>query len=157
MNEIERIADQLKRTVEGPAWHGPAVLEVLDGVTADQAAAKPVLQAHSIWEILLHIISGQELVLGRLYGGAGSLSPQEDWPPVSDPAPAAWVEAVKALRRSHSELQQALLQVGEQELEREILPGYSTVYVTLHGLIQHNVYHAGQIALLKKAGAGVEK
>src|SRR5437764_6919973 len=55
MNEVERILDQLKRAFEGNAWHGPAVEEVLADVTAEQAAAKPIPDAHSIWELTLHI------------------------------------------------------------------------------------------------------
>ena len=55
MTEIERIEDQLKRSLEGEAWHGPALEELLADVRAEQAAAKPVPPAHSIWEIVLHI------------------------------------------------------------------------------------------------------
>ena len=62
MTEIERIEDQLKRSLEGEAWHGPAVEELLVDVTAGQAAAKPAPSVHSVWEIVLHIISTQQLV-----------------------------------------------------------------------------------------------
>jgi hypothetical protein len=61
MSEIHRIADQLKRSLEGEAWHGPALRELLSGVTAKQAAARPLAGAHSIWEIVLHIIGSEGL------------------------------------------------------------------------------------------------
>jgi len=68
MNEIMRIEDQLRRAIEGEAWHGPSINELLQDVTAGEAAAKPITHAHSIWEILLHVISTQEIVLERLAG-----------------------------------------------------------------------------------------
>ena len=55
MKEIERILDQLKRAYEGDAWHGPSVKEVLAGVTAEQAHARPPGNAHTIYELVPHI------------------------------------------------------------------------------------------------------
>ena len=151
MGEIERIEDQLRRSFEAEAWHGPSVLEALENVTAEKAAARPFAQAHSIWEIVLHITATQTLVLRRLQGGSTSLSPEQDWPSVPNSSEDSWVSTLTALKRSHSELSQAVSKVSDSVLDREILPGYSSFYVTLHGVVQHNLYHAGQIALLKKA------
>ena len=53
--EVDRIRDQFRRAFEGEAWHGPSVLALLDGVTAQQAAAHPIPGAHSIWELTMHI------------------------------------------------------------------------------------------------------
>ena len=61
--ELRRLEEQLERTLEGGAWHGPSVLEVLEGVTAAQAAAHPIAGAHSIWELVLHLCSDYKLVL----------------------------------------------------------------------------------------------
>ena len=55
MPEVNRIRDQLRRAFEGQAWHGPAVMELLDGVTAKQAATRPVVAVHTMWELVLHI------------------------------------------------------------------------------------------------------
>ena len=151
MGEIERIEDQLRRSFEGEAWHGPSVLEALETVTAEKAAARPFGQAHSIWEIVLHITATQTLVLRRLQGDSTSLSPEQDWPSVPNTSEDSWVSTLTALKRSHSELSQAVSKVSDSVLDREILPGYSSFYVTLHGVVQHNLYHAGQIVLLKKA------
>lgn len=62
MTEIQRIVDQLNRAFEGEAWHGPAVMDILEGITAQQAAARPFNGTHSIWEIVLHIAAWERPV-----------------------------------------------------------------------------------------------
>ena len=63
----------------------------------------------------------------------------------------AWEKAKAALDRGHRALVEAVVRVPESRLDEPILEGMSSVYVTLHGVIQHDLYHAGQIAILKKA------
>jgi len=65
MGEIARIVDQLDRAWQGPAWHGPEVLLALAGVTASQAAARPIRAAHSIWELVHHLYHAGQIVLLR--------------------------------------------------------------------------------------------
>ena len=153
MTEIERILDQLKRAYEGEAWHGPSVREALAGVTAAQAQARPLANAHSIWELAHHIAVWEGAARRRLEGdrAAIDLSSPEDWPPANDISEAAWEQAKAALDRGHDALRQAIARTDETLLDEPILEGLSTVYVTLHGAIQHDLYHAGQIAMLKKA------
>src|SRR5215469_322811 len=86
MGELERIAEQLRRGLEGGAWHGPAVLELLAGVTAAQAHARPIPGARGIWELVLHLGGAYRLVLRRLRGNSTQLAPDEDWPPVPEPS-----------------------------------------------------------------------
>lgn len=152
MSELERIRDQLWRSLEGEAWHGPALLEALAGVDAAAAAARPVAEAHTIWEIVLHVTVTVELVEGRLTGEPRRLSPDEDWPaPPTDGGEAAWQAAVARLRDVHGKLLEDLTHRDDVELDAPIVPAFSSLYVTLHGLVQHNLYHAGQIVLLAKA------
>ena len=153
MNEIERILDQLKRAYEGNAWHGPSVREAIDGVTATQAHARPLRNAHSIWELVQHIAVWEDVGRRRLEGdrAAIEISSPVDWPPANDVSEAVWEQAKTALDRGHQALVEAIARVSESRLDEPILEGMSTVYVTLHGVIQHDLYHAGQIALLKKA------
>ena len=157
--EIERLEDQLRRSFEGEAWHGPAVLEVLAGVAADQAAARPVAGAHSIWELTLHIEAWERACLRRLNGDPARLSDDEDWQSISDPTEAAWESTKQRLTDTHRELLDAISNVDESRLNDPIITNpntpYSSVYVTLHGGVQHDLYHAGQIAMLKKALEGV--
>jgi uncharacterized damage-inducible protein DinB len=153
MTEIERILDQLKRAYEGSAWHGPSVREAIAGVTAAQARARPLANAHSIWELVKHIAVWEGAARRRLEGDRAGIeiSSTVDWPPADDPSEAAWEQAKAALDRGHEALREAISRVDESRLDEPILEGMSTVYVTLHGAIQHDLYHAGQIAMLKKA------
>ncbi len=151
--EIMRIADQLRRAVEGGAWHGPALLEILAGVDAQLAAAHPLAGAHSIWEILNHISAWTGVVQSRLGGAAVELSPAEDWPAISDSSEAAWQRAVSSFRSAQQEFLAKLKVFSNDQLGMPV-PGqdYSNSFM-LYGLVQHHLYHAGQIALLKKAAA----
>ena len=153
MTEIERILDQLKRAYEGNAWHGPSVREAVAGVTAEQAHARPLSNAHSIWELVYHIAVWESVGRRRLEGdrAAIDISSPEDWPPPNEKGEAAWEQAKATLDRGHEALREAIAHVPEARLDEPILEGMSTVYVTLHGVIQHDLYHAGQIAMLKKA------
>jgi uncharacterized damage-inducible protein DinB len=151
MTEVERIIDQLNRAFAGEAWHGPAVMEILDGLTASQAAARPLHSAHSIWELVLHIATWERACRRRLEGDRAQLSPAEDWPAVTGTDELAWRHAKEMLKQAHEELLKAVSEVDESKLDQPIIAGLSSVYVTLHGVIQHSLYHAGQIAILKKA------
>ncbi len=153
MTEIERILDQLKRAFEGNAWHGPSMREALAGVTAAQAHARPLANVHSIWELVHHIAVWESVGRRRLEGDRApiDISSPEDWPPPDNQSEAAWEQAKAALDRGHQVLVEAIARVPESRLDEPIFEGMSTVYVTLHGVIQHDIYHAGQIAMLKKA------
>jgi uncharacterized damage-inducible protein DinB len=155
MKETERIADQLRRAMQGEAWHGPSLKEILAGVTAQQAAARPIAAAHSIWEVVHHITAWENIVLRRIAGEAvKDVRVDVDWPPVGDPAErdeAAWQRARAALEVGNRKLCEAIAQWPDERL-RERVPGkQDNFYLELHGIVQHDLYHAGQIALLKKA------
>ncbi|UCC44386.1 MAG: DinB family protein [Candidatus Zixiibacteriota bacterium] len=152
MTEIARIRDQLKRSVEGEAWHGPALAELLREVTAEQAAQRPLKGGHSIWEIVLHLTGTANEILGRLDGiGRTEIPPEDDWPSQPDrPDESEWQAAVSRIRELHNQLDRRLSQLDDARMDTPIEEGFSTVYMTLHGHIQHNLYHAGQIALLRK-------
>jgi uncharacterized damage-inducible protein DinB len=152
MSEIQRIEDQLQRAFEGHAWHGPAVRELLADVTAAKAAGRPLPNAHSIWEIVLHMATWERVVRRRLQGEAvADLPTEEDWPPVRDSSDAAWRRAIDDLEQANHDLRNTMVRTSEARLA-EMVPGKDhSVYVMLHGIIQHDLYHAGQIAVLKKA------
>jgi uncharacterized damage-inducible protein DinB len=152
MGELERIEDQLRRAVEGGAWHGPAVLELLTGVSHDQAQARPIRGGHSIWELVLHLGGAYRLVLRRLQGDAAPLAPEEDWPPVPEPSGENWRAAVEVLRALNERVRRELAGFDPARLDRPLVadPPY-TAYTQFIGLTQHDLYHAGQIALLKRA------
>jgi uncharacterized damage-inducible protein DinB len=155
MSEASRIADQLRRAFDGGAWHGDSVFEILKAVTAAQAAARPIKGAHSIWELVLHIAAWDGAVLRRLDGVAVAvrLSGAKNFPPVTDAGEAAWRAALDRVRRVHEELVAAVAALPDSRLD-DMVPGkkgaHYTFYYMLHGVVQHELYHAGQIALLKK-------
>jgi uncharacterized damage-inducible protein DinB len=152
MSEIQRIGEQLQRAFEGNAWHGPAVRELLADVTAAQASGRPLPNAHSIWEITLHITTWERVVLRRLQGEmVVNLPAEQDWPPVRDTSEAPWRQAIRDLEQANHDLRAAVTPSTEARLG-DMVPGKDhSVYVMLHGIIQHDLYHAGQIAVLKKA------
>jgi uncharacterized damage-inducible protein DinB len=148
--EVSRIADQMRRAYSGDAWHGPSLSELLRGVDAAVAAAHPLHGAHSIWELVLHVTAWKKAVHRRMHGEAIELTGADDWPPVTDTREAAWKRACDALAEAHREL---LADVSRFERTRltETVPGKDyDFYHLLHGAVQHDLYHAGQIALLKK-------
>lgn len=151
MSEKKRLNDQLKRAFEGTAWHGPSISEVLAGVNAQQAAAHPIAGAHSIWELALHIQTWERVGRRRIQEFVPiDVSDEEDWPVVTDTSEAAWTRTLEELRSNHQALRAAIREMDEAKLD-EIVPGTTySVYFLLHGVIQHDLYHAGQIALLKK-------
>lgn len=151
MSEVQRIVDQLKRAFEGEAWHGPSVLEIIEGITSQQAAARPLNGTHSIWELVLHIAAWEGAVLRRLRGDRAQLPTEEDWPLPSATSDEAWTQTRQTLKQGHDDLRYAISRLEESRLDQPIIEGMSSVYVTLHGLVQHDLYHAGQIAILKKA------
>jgi len=152
MTRARQLSKHLERTMTGPMWHGQALAEVLDGVTAERAAARPIPGAHTIWEIVLHVNAWVEIARARLKGqSTGDPTPAEDWPPVADSDPDAWHRAIKQLDTSHRLLAADTRELDEAKLEA-LVPGLDySVAVLLHGIVEHGTYHGGQIALLKKA------
>ena len=152
MYEMQRIVDQLHRAYAGNAWHGPAVSEVLAGITAEQAARKPLAGAHSIWDIVNHIAVWESVVRRRLEGERiVELPPEEDWPAVRDTSEAAWKKTLEDLERGHRQLEETISRLSDDRLGNGVFGKDYNVYVMLHGVVQHDLYHAGQIAILKKA------
>ncbi len=145
--EVARIVDQLDRAYRGEAWHGPAVSEVLKGVDAAAASARPVTGAHSIAELVRHVIVWQDEAVRRLEGvGTSDLPPEEDWPPTGD-----WDALLERLESSYQGLREAIASLDDARLEDAVPGNPGTVYALLHGVVQHDLYHAGQIVILKKA------
>ena len=145
--ETSRIADQLRRSLEGEAWHGPALNQLLEDVTAEQADARPAAGAHSIRELVLHTRAWIQAAGRMLDGENVDLSDSEDWPAGES---GDWGQQVADLADSIQALASRVETLSEEQLE-ETVPGRDfSYYRLLHGVVQHNLYHAGQIAILKK-------
>ena len=153
MSEVARIEDQLRRAFEGGAWHGPAVSELLTDVSAAQAAARPAGGGHSIWEIVNHVAAWHDEGRRRVSGeAAAELRGAEDWPPVLEGGAEDWSRAREVLDRSTQGLLEALKGLDGSALHEAPAGSRDTRYFTLHGIVQHTLYHAGQIAVLKRLG-----
>jgi uncharacterized damage-inducible protein DinB len=151
VSEAGRIADQLRRAFYGSAWHGPALMELLEEVDAPSAAAKPLPGVHSIWELLLHIRAWDGAGLQRLAGHTCQLKAAKNFPAVPQPTEMEWRAAVKLARGTHDSLVNTVAGLSGKRL-RETVPGKRyDFYHMLHGIAQHELYHAGQIAILEKA------
>jgi uncharacterized damage-inducible protein DinB len=149
--ELERLEEQLQRSFDGEAWHGPSLRETLDGVTAEEAAQHPIPGAHSIWELVLHLAGTYSLILRRLNGDATDLSPEEDWPTVEAPTAANWTAAVNVLRSLNEQLRAAVRRFNQDALDHLMGNRKYTAYAQFIGVSQHDLYHAGQIVLLRRA------
>jgi len=152
VERIERLARHVERTVSGPLWHGPTLEYLLADVSAEQAAAKPIADAHSIWELVLHVAAWAEISRARLDGRATADPPDElNFPPVRDTSAAAWDSARDRLRESYRDLSVRVRQMSEAALDARLEGQKYTAWMMLHGVVEHGTYHGGQIALLKKA------
>lgn len=151
--QTESLADLLERTFRGGAWHGPSVEEALAGVDAAAAAARPLAGAHTIWEIVHHLTVWNEVPRRRIDGERlVDLPAGRDWPPAGDVSDAAWRAALAALEESHAALHARVRELSDAQLDEPVAGSDPTVRGMLLGILQHNAYHAGQIAILKKAG-----
>ena len=158
MREVDRLRCALEATLDGDPWYGTAVSQMFEGVEASQAAAHPVKGAHSIWELVVHMTAWANETTRRLRGGTHGTPAEGDWPAVTSTSAESWLSARSALGRAHASLAATLTAMDDADLGRQIAGAQVdaagqpvTTYQTMVGLLQHDTYHAGQIALLKKA------
>jgi uncharacterized damage-inducible protein DinB len=155
--ERERILDELRRAWDGDPWHGDSLRAILDGVSADEAAARPIPRAHGIADIVLHLAAWTREATRRLRDRVARDPADGDWPAGG----GTFAAAVDALGRAHAELLAAVAAFPPAELgqvvgdARDRPLGAGVSYgVMLHGIAQHYAYHAGQVAILRKGAAG---
>ena len=152
--ECERIAEQLTSTLDGEAWYGDSLRQILAGVSAAQAGARPIASAHSIWELVVHVEAWVRFALGAIDGvpiPPWPAMPKElDWPLVTASDQVAWEQALQSFFGKHTELAAAIQRFGDERLT-VVVPGRTyNFYRLFQSTTQHAVYHAGQMALLKK-------
>jgi uncharacterized damage-inducible protein DinB len=152
-SESLRIADQLRRAFTGDAWHGPPLRDALAGITPEQARTRSLPSAHTIWELVLHIDlwtrialeATQETPMPKLYGT------EKDWDKAADGDAAAWTRATENLFQTCEQLAKAIEGFDDSRL-KDIVPGRQyDFYYLFHGIVQHSLYHGGQIAMLRRA------
>src|SRR6476469_1465672 len=151
MTQAELIADELDRALRGQAWHGACLLELLEGMSLEVATQRPIPAGHNIWELVMHITSWANIATRRINGGRVAPHDGEDWAPAEDMTMERWIAIQSALRQSHENLRDAVLELSDDRLAANAPESENSVAVMLHGVSQHAAYHGGQIALLKKA------
>lgn len=158
----DELIDDLERAYAGDPWHGPSLAALLADVSAAEAAARPIAAAHSMWELVLHLTAWTREVARRLGGGVPAAPVEGDWPSAPPLATAeAWRDARLALGDANAMVVGAVRTASEAVLAspvgntRDPVLGSGLTHAAMvRGLAQHHAYHGGQIALLKKAGAG---
>lgn len=149
MSEKSILLEHLKKLHEAKAWHGPSTREILDSITPSQAAARP-MKGHSIWELVLHIAAWENMFCRKLHGSSEVQPAEGDFPPVKEATPENWSEAIRTLETAHKQLMETVAQMEESRLAETVVGKDYSIRFMLVGLIEHHVYHAGQISMLKK-------
>jgi uncharacterized damage-inducible protein DinB len=150
MTEVERILDQYDRAMNGDAWHGDPVWKILDGTSAEQAARRAGANTHTVWELVIHMTFWETEVCGRLNNLPARSTEELNFPTMPEATEENWSSALSDLRRSNAEFRQCLSQLEPARLDQTTPGRDKTIYVEVHGVIQHHLYHAGQIAIVSK-------
>ncbi len=150
MNEIGLVVDQLRNAFEGRAWYGPPLTALLEGVSPKRARAHPIEGRHGIWEIVNHVDFWMEKTQKALEGEAmPDVSGTSDWPPAGE-GEEEWMGAKGALRKTYEALVESVTRFDGVRLSEKV-PGRNYSFsAMLHGIVDHNIYHSGQIAILRE-------
>jgi uncharacterized damage-inducible protein DinB len=151
MTKVERILEEYDRVMHGSAWHGDPIWQILDSTSAECAAHQPIAAAHTIWEIVLHMMFWEGVGARRLAGQSAGLDEALNFPAPPAATETNWQTTRDAFRASNQEFREALTKLEAAKLDELSAAGKRSFYDEAHGVIQHDVYHAGQIALLKKS------
>lgn len=151
MSDIQRILDHYDGVLNGAAWHGDPVWQVLDTISAEQAATRPIAEAHTIWEIVAHMTFWENVVVQRLAGLQAGLVEELNFPPMPVASEENWRKTLEEFHASNRAFRQALAGLAPAKLNELTAARKRTFYGEAHGIMEHHVYHLGQIALLKKA------
>ena len=146
--EAHRIARMLEKTWDKSPWYGPSIQSILSEITMKEATQRAG-QSHSIIELVLHMASWRGFVVSRLRGNNEFQVEEAD----NFPTPGSWSDAIQKLEQSQQELVAAAKEFPDTKLG-ELVPHAShkyTYYTLLHGILQHDIYHIGQIQLIRKS------
>src|SRR5258706_363855 len=144
------IAEQLRRAFEGNAWHGPALLELLEDVDAVTAAAKPLPDVHSMWELVLHVAVWDAVACRRLAGEKCQPEGLANFPVAPKPTEAGWGKVAAHAKRPHVVFVKTVEALPESPL-RGRFPGKRYFFShMLQGGAHHDLYPAGQFPIIKK-------
>ena len=150
MSEVDRILKHYDSVLNGEAWHGDPIWQILDGISAEAAAAQPPFEGHTIWEIVMHMSFWEGVGAKRLRGERAGLIEELNFPAMPAPTEENWKRTLEEFRASNRSFREALAKLQPGQLDSLTAAGKRSYYGEAHGVIEHNVYHAGQLALLSK-------
>lgn len=150
--ESKRIAGLFSDWYHDDPWTFVRMKDILEDISAEQAAKKPIKTANSIWQIVQHCISWRENVLQKMQG-ANFTSPEDNYlSPPTDTSEEAWQDLLMRLEENEIQWQEFLDALDDDQLDTPYAPAKDqyTWYEVIHGLLHHDNYHFGQIVMLKK-------
>jgi hypothetical protein len=150
MSRIKQILDHYDGVLNGEPWHGDAVWPVLGSISAQEAAARPIPTAHTIWEIVMHMTFWENVAAQRLSGLRAGLVEELNFPPMPVASEENWRKTLDQCRDSNRVFRQALAKLDANQLDELTVAGKRTFYGEAHGILEHHAYHLGQVVLLKK-------
>ena len=148
--EITRLVTELSR-LYADNWPEADFRGVLYGSTDALVNRQSPLFSNTLHQIARHLLGTDRLVTERLRGVAYVLSEEENWPAAESLREIPWSETVAEMLHRREVLVAEVRHVKEENLDRPILEGHSTVYATLQGHLQHVYYHTGQMVVIQKA------
>ncbi|PTQ93137.1 putative damage-inducible protein DinB [Mucilaginibacter yixingensis] len=156
MTTGEKLEQELDKILSGQPWYGRSVYDILADVSFEAAFEKPIANAHSIAEILLHMLAWTEEVMDRLNGMSANTPVSGDWPETGAPDEEKWKRWVSDYKLVNVNLAVIIRDFPDEKWCFPIIDERGTAPVAtheemVHGSIQHQIYHGGQIALLSKA------
>jgi hypothetical protein len=150
---IELLLEIIDQAFDRKGWHGTTLRGSLRGLSADEALWRPAPGRHNIWELTVHAAYWKYAVRRRLMGDAvGSFSRKpSNWPLVPEKAdPAEWKRDIRLLETEHQLLREAIRTLPPARLEQRSPQGVWTNAEEIHGIAAHDLYHTGQIQLIKR-------
>jgi len=149
MNQIEQLLEQYNQTMTGDAWYGDPVWRILDGIDARCAVASP-FGGHTIWQLVMHMLFWEDVATRRL---TGPVSPDlaGNFPEMPVLDEQSWQGTLDQFRASNERFRVALSLANPVRLDENTPGGQRSFRYEIVGVIEHHIYHIGQISLLKKA------
>ncbi len=150
MNSTRLLLRQLEQSYQTLAWHGPNLKGSLRGLTPKQLVWRPAKNRHNIWEIAIHCAYWKYAIRRRITGEKRGSFPLQgsNWFVVNGGTAADWRHDLKFISQMHAELVAAVKKMKPGQLSKR--SGKYTFADLILGAASHDVYHAGQIQLLKR-------
>jgi len=150
ISETYRITELLRRTFDGEPWYGPSVMDVLTEVTLEETLNQ-LTGTHTIAELVEHMIGWRTFVIKRLQGDANfDINQEESFKKIAAMTTEQWMDMLQRLQQTQADLLQILSQISDEKLNETVAGREYNFDKMLHGIIHHDIYHIGQIVLLRR-------